>query len=72
MTTAVLNIKIDKVESKVPDHVKHITIPEFNKFAGSIFDTKLKQVSLVTKSDIDVVSQCSNKSKDKIKKTTNV
>ena len=65
MTTAVLNIKISKVENKVPDYVKYIITPEFNKF-GSIFDTKLKQVSLATKSNIDAVSQCANKIKDKI------
>lgn len=52
-----MKIKIGKVENKIPDHVKYITDPGFNKFAGSIFETKLKQVHLATKTDIDVVSQ---------------
>ena len=33
-------------------HDKDITIPEFNKFTKEIFDLRLKQVSLASKSDI--------------------
>ena len=43
MTTAALNTKIGEVENKTLVHGKYITTPEFNKFAGSIFDTKSKQ-----------------------------
>ena len=43
MTTAVPNTKIGEVANKTLDHAKYITTPEFNKFAGSIFDTKSKQ-----------------------------
>ena len=47
-TTAVLDTKFGEVENKIPDHAKYITTPKFNKFAFSIFDTKLKQVNLAT------------------------
>ena len=42
MTVSVLNTKIVEVENNIPGHAKYITTPEVNKFAGSIFDTKLK------------------------------
>ena len=38
VTTTVLTTEIDQVERKIPDHAKYITIPEFNKFAGTVFD----------------------------------
>ena len=42
VTVSVLNTKIVEVENNIPGHAKYITTPEVNKFAGSIFDTKLK------------------------------
>ena len=61
-----LNKKIGEVENnKIPDHPKYITTSEFNEFSASRFNTKLKQGNLATNSDVDAVSQCVNKSKEK-------
>ena len=68
MSTTILKTSIEEVENKILDHAKHITTPEFNKFAGSIFDTKLKQANLAANSDVNAVSQCANKNKVKIEK----
>ena len=35
------------------DHDKYITIPEFNKLLAEVFDARLKQADLVTKTDFD-------------------
>ena len=48
-----MNKKISKVESKIPNHDKYITTPEFNKFTAENFTTRLKQANLVTKTDFD-------------------
>ena len=64
--TTVLNTKIGEVENKIPDHAKYITIPEFNKFAGILFDTKLKHANLATNSHANAISQCANKNKEQI------
>ena len=50
VATAVLNTKINEVENKIPNHDKHIT-PEFNKLTTEHFTARLKQASLVTKTD---------------------
>ena len=68
MTTTFLNTKIGEVENKIHDHAKYITTPKFNEFAGSKFDTKLKQGNLATNIDANGVLQCVNKSKQKIEK----
>ena len=47
VTASVINTKIDEVENKIHDHTKYITTPKFNKFAGSISNTKLKPSNLV-------------------------
>ena len=70
MKTTVLNTNIGNVENKIPDNAKYITTPKFNKYFGSIFDTKLKQASLATDSDVNAVLQLANKNNDR--KTTNV
>ena len=31
-----------EVENKILDHAKYITTPDFNKFPGAVFETKLK------------------------------
>ena len=36
----------------IPGHARYITTHEFNKFAKSIFNTKLKQANLETNSDV--------------------
>ena len=66
MATTCFNAKIGEV--KIPDHSKYITTPEFNTFAGSVFDTKLKQAILAAGIDVNGVSQCANKNKDIIEK----
>ena len=35
--------KIKEIENKIPDANKNITIDEFNKFLGAIFDERLKK-----------------------------
>ena len=58
MIASVQKTKINDVENKTPDHGKYIITPEFNKFAGSIFETKLKQANLTTNTDaVNAVSQ---------------
>ena len=66
MTATVLNTKIGEVENKIPDHAKYITTFESNKFAGSVFDTKLKQANLATNNDLNTVIQRAAKNKEKI------
>ena len=54
VTTTVLNTKFEEVENKVPDHAKYITTQEFNKLtAENVFAARLKQGSLVNKTDFD-------------------
>ena len=43
LTTNVLNTKIGKVENKLPDYAKYITIQEFNKLTTENFAARLKQ-----------------------------
>ena len=40
------------VQNKIPDHSKHITIPEFSKLTAENFTVRLKQANLATKDDI--------------------
>ena len=49
------NTKISKIEKKLTDHNhdKHITTPEFNKFTKEVFNERLNQVNLVTKTYFD-------------------
>ena len=53
VTTTVLNRKISEVENKIPNHDKYITTPKFNKLTAENFAARLKQASLVTKTDFD-------------------
>ena len=48
------NTEISEIEKKItdPNQDKYITIPEFNKFTAEIFDIRLKQANLASKSDI--------------------
>ena len=64
MTNTALNTKIDEVENKVPDHAKYVSTPEFIKVAGKVFNTKLKEANLATKSDLNAVSQRANKNEE--------
>ena len=49
------NTKITKIEKKLTDHDhdKYITGPEFNTFTADVFNAKLAQANLRTKTDFD-------------------
>ena len=68
MTATVLRKKIGEIENKVSDHAKNINTPEFNKFAGLIFDAKSNKANLAKNSNLNTVKQHANKNKDKIEK----
>ena len=64
--------KISEIENKVNDHNhdKYITTPEFNTLAAKVFNGRLAQADLVTKTDYDATLKkiidriASNKSKN--------
>ena len=47
--------KISEIEKKITDHNhnKYITTTEFNALPASVFNAKIAQVGLVTKTDFD-------------------
>ena len=47
--------KITEIENKLTDHNhdKYITTPEFNKLAADVFNARLAQANLITKTDFD-------------------
>ena len=49
------NIKITDIEKKINNHNhdKYITTPEFNKSATDVFNLRLAQANLITKTDFD-------------------
>ena len=49
------NAKITEIEKKLTDHNhdKYITTPEFNTLAASVFNARLAQANLITKTDFD-------------------
>ena len=49
------NTKITEIEKKLTDdnHDKYITTPEFNTLAADVFNARLAQANLVTKTDFD-------------------
>ena len=49
------NTKISEIEKKITDHNhdKYITTPEFNTLAATVFNAKLAQENLITKTDLD-------------------
>ena len=65
------NTKISETESKINnhDHDKYITTPKFNNLAARVFNARLAQANLVTKTNFDAKLQdiskriTSNKSK---------
>ena len=67
-----MNTKIGVFENKISNYAKYITTPEFNKFASSMFDQKIKQANLATNSDVNAVEKLSNKNKEKIKNCTHL
>ena len=46
---------ITEIEKKLTDHNhdKYVTTPEFNTLAASVFNARLTQANLVTKTDFD-------------------
>ena len=63
------NTKITEVENKLTDHYhdKYIDTPEFNKLAADVFNARLAQVNLITKTDFDAKLSSLNKKITKIK-----
>ena len=57
------NTKITEIEKKLTDHNhdKYITTPEFNTLAASVFNARLAQANLVTKTDFDANLSSLNK-----------
>ena len=49
------NTKVIEIRNKLNDHNhdKYITTPEFNTLAGNVFNARLAQANLVTKTDFD-------------------
>ena len=49
------NTKVTKIENKLNNHNhnKYITTPEFNRLATDVFNAKLAQTNLITKTDFD-------------------
>ena len=49
------DIKISDIEKKITDHNhdKYITNPEFNTLAARVFNARLAQADLITKTDFD-------------------
>ena len=50
MTQKLLKLKKDLTDH---DHDEYITTPEFNKLLAEVFDARLKEADLVTKTDFD-------------------
>ena len=50
------NTKINDIENRITDHNhnKYIDTPDFNKVAANVFNARLKQANLLTKTDFDV------------------
>ena len=57
--------KLLKLKRKITDHNhdKYITTPEFNKLSAEVFNLKLKQADLVTKTDFDGKLRSQNQKK---------
>ena len=49
------NTKITDIEKKLIDrnHDKYITTPEFNTLAADVFNARLTQANLISKTDFD-------------------
>ena len=47
--------KISDIEKKITDHDhnKYITIPEFNTIAANVFNARLAQANVITKTDFE-------------------
>ena len=56
------NTKITEIEKKLTDcnHDKYITTPEFNTLASDVFNARLAQANLVSRTDFDNKVSCLN------------
>ena len=63
-----VDTKITEIEKKLTDHDhdKYITTPEFNTLAADVFNVRLTQTNLVTKTNFDAKLSTLNR-----KSTTN-
>ena len=55
VTTTVLNVKLSETENKIPDNSKYIANQELNKLTAENFAVRLKQSSLVDKTDFEAL-----------------
>ena len=57
------NTKINEIKNKLTDHNydKYITTPEFNTMAASVFNARLAQENLITKTDFDATLSSLNR-----------
>ena len=55
--------KISDIEKKITDHDhdKYITTPEFNTMAANVFNARLAQANVITKTDFDAKLSSLNK-----------
>ena len=63
------NTKVTEIENKLNNnnHDKYIDILEFNKLAADVFNARLAQANLITKTDFDAKLSSLNKKLLKIK-----
>ena len=57
------DIKITDIEKKLADHNhdKYITTPDFNTLATDVFDARLAQANLITKTNFDAKLSSANR-----------
>ena len=57
------NTKITEIENKLNNHNhdKYITTPEFNTLAADVFNARLRQANLITKTDFDAMLSSLNR-----------
>ena len=66
------NTKVTEIENKLNNHNhnKYIDISEFNKLTADVFNARIAQVNLITKTDFDAKLSSLNKETTKIKQNT--
>ena len=66
------NTKVTEIENKLNNHNhnKYIDISEFNKLTADVFNARIAQVNLITKTDFDTKLSSLNKETTKIKQNT--
>ena len=63
MSIIIHNTKVTEIEKKITDrnHDKYIDTQEFNKSAADVFNARLAQANLITKTDFDAKLSSLNK-----------